>query len=56
MLSLKCSENLCRQYSKRERVTVGECPKENINQIGRWSPSDIGESYRDGFPVINLIE
>ena len=30
------------------------CRKEIIDQIGGWSSSDVGESYGEGFPLINL--
>ena len=36
-----------------DRLRAVECPKEIIDQIGGWSSSDVGESYGDGFPLIN---
>ena len=38
----------------RDRLRAVECPKEIIDQIGGWSSSDVGESYGEGFPLINL--
>ena len=38
----------------RDRLRAVECPKEIIDQIGGWSSGDVGESYGDGFPSINL--
>ena len=32
----------------RDRLRAVEYPKEIIDQIDRWSPSDVGESYGDG--------
>ena len=40
----------------RDRLRAVECPKEIIDQIGGWSSGDIGESYGEGFPLINLSE
>ena len=40
----------------RDRLRAFECPKEIINQIGRWSPNDVGESYGDGFPLDNVSD
>ena len=44
------------QNSENAGAVVSECPKEIIDQIGGWSSSDVGESYGDGFPLINLHE
>ena len=40
----------------RDRLQAPECPKEMIDQIGGWSSSDVGESYGEGFPLINLSD
>ena len=37
------------KHSMRDRLRAVECPKEIIDQIGGWSSSDVGESYRVGF-------
>ena len=44
------------RHSMRDRLRAVECPKEIIDQIGGWSSSDVGESYGDGFPLINLTD
>ena len=44
------------KHSMRDRLRSVECPKEIIDQIGGWSSSDVGESYGDGFSLINLSE
>ena len=41
-------------HSMRDRLRAVECPKEIIDQIGGWSSGDVGESYGEGFPLINL--
>ena len=40
----------------RDRLRAVECPKEIIDQIGGRSSSDVGESYGEGFPLINLSD
>jgi|TARA_S200000501_G_scaffold125141_1_gene118146 hypothetical protein len=40
----------------RDRLRAVECPKEIIDQIGGWSSVDVGESYGEGFPLINLSD
>ena len=40
----------------RDRLTAVECPKEIIDQIGGWSSGDVGDSYGEGFPLINLSD
>ena len=42
------------QHSMRDRLRAVECPKEIIDQIGGWSSSDVGESYGEGFQLINV--
>ena len=42
------------RHSMRDQLRAVECPKEIIDQIGGWSFGDVGESYGDGFPLINL--
>ena len=49
----ECSVHSFR-HSMRDRLRAVECPKEIIDQIGGWSSSDVGESYGEGFPLINL--
>ena len=44
------------RHSMRDRLRAVECPKEIIDQIGGWSSSDVGESYGDGFPILNLSD
>ena len=44
------------RHSMRDRLRAVDCPKEIIDQIGGWSSSDVGESYGEGFPLINLSE
>ena len=44
------------RHSMRDRLRAVECPKEIIDQIGGWSSSDVGESYGEGFPLINLSD
>ena len=44
------------RHSMRDRLRAVECPKEIIDQIGGWSSTDVGESYGEGFPLINLHE
>ena len=48
--------NHSRRHSMRNRLRAVECPKEIIDQIGGWSSGDVGESYGEGFPLINLSE
>ena len=40
----------------RDRLRAVKCPKEIIDQIGGWSSVDVGESYGEGFSLINLSE
>ena len=40
----------------RDGLRAVECPKEIINQIRGWLSSDAGESYGEGFPLINLSQ
>ena len=54
--SLKAVDQLNRLVSMRVRLRAVECPKEIIDQIGGWSSSDVGESYGEGFPLINLSD
>ena len=42
------------RHSMKDRLRAVEYPKEIIDQIGGWSSSDVGESYGEGFPLINL--
>ena len=44
------------RHSIRDRLRAVECPKEIIDQIGGWSSSDVGESYGEGFPLLNLSD
>ena len=44
------------RHSMRDRLRAVECSKEVIDRIGGWSSSDVGESYGEGFPLINLHE
>ena len=44
------------RHSMRDRLRAVECPKEIIDQIGGWSSSDVGESYGEGFLLINLSD
>ena len=44
------------KHSMRDRLRAVECPKEIIDQIGGWSSSDVGDSYGDGAPLINLSD
>ena len=44
------------RHSMRDRLRAVECPEEIIDQIGGWSSSDVGESYGEGFPLINLSD
>ena len=44
------------RHSMRDRLRAVECPKEMIDQIGGWSSGDVGESYGEGFPLINLSD
>ena len=44
------------RHSVRDRLRAVECPKEIIDKIGGWSSTDVGESYGEGFPLINLHE
>jgi len=51
----ECSVHSFR-HSMRDRLRAVECPKEIIDQIGGWSSGDVGESYGEGFPLINLSD
>ena len=44
------------RHSMRDRLRAVECPKEIIDQIGGWSSSDVGESYGEGVPLLNLSD
>ena len=44
------------RHSMRDRLRAVECPKEIIDQIGGWSSGDVGESYGEGFQLINLSD
>ena len=44
------------RHSLRDRLRAVECPKEIIDLIGGWSSGDVGESYGEGFPLINLSD
>ena len=44
------------RHSMRDRLGAVECPKEIIDQIGGWSSSDVGESYGEGVPLLNLSD
>jgi hypothetical protein len=40
----------------RDRLRAVEYPNEINDQIGGWSSGDVGESYGEGFSLINLSE
>ena len=40
----------------RDRLRAVECSKEVIDRIGGWSSSDVGESYGEGAPLLNLSD
>ena len=42
------------RHSMRDRLRAVECPKEIIDQMGGWSSSSVGESYGEGFPLVNV--
>ena len=44
------------RHSMRDRLRAVECPKEIIDRIGGWSSSDVGESYGEGVPLLNLSD
>ena len=44
------------RHSMRDRLRAVECSKEVIDRIGGWSSSDVGESYGEGAPLLNLSD